>query len=104
MARLQALTFVGQLGAYLVDSRIGRRWSLAGSTFITAIFCAVFVVVQHPWAVRASTVGVNLSATVSQRSLFLVPHLVSDMRFRPGYVGGAVWVRAHSSSAECIPD
>ncbi len=54
-----------QLGAWLIDSRLGRRWSLAGSTFVTAFFCWVFVVVEHPWAVRASTVGISLSATVS---------------------------------------
>ena len=53
-----------QLGAWLIESRLGRRWSLAGSTFVTAFFCWVFAVVQHPWAVRASTVGISLSATV----------------------------------------
>jgi hypothetical protein len=58
-----------QLGAYMVDSALGRRWSLAGSTFITAFFCAVFVMVESAWAVRASTIGISLSATVSHRHL-----------------------------------
>ena len=53
-----------QLGAYLIDSPLGRRWALAGSTFVTAFFCCVFVVVEQPWAVRASTMGISLSATV----------------------------------------
>ncbi|KAJ3004463.1 hypothetical protein NUW54_g4803 [Trametes sanguinea] len=58
------------LGAWLIESRLGRRWSLAGSTFVTAFFCWVFVVVQHPWAVRASTVGISLSATAMWAVLY----------------------------------
>lgn len=48
----------------MVESSLGRRWSLAASTFVTAFFCVVFVLVQSSWAVRASTVGISLSATV----------------------------------------
>jgi len=48
----------------MVNSSLGRRWSLAGSTFITAFFCVVFVMVDSTWAVRATTVGISLSATV----------------------------------------
>ncbi|KAL1950548.1 hypothetical protein VTO73DRAFT_5672 [Trametes versicolor] len=58
------------LGAWLIDSRLGRRWSLAGSTFVTAFFCWVFIVVEHPWAVRASTVGISLSATAMWAVLY----------------------------------
>ncbi|KAI0647946.1 MFS general substrate transporter [Trametes meyenii] len=58
------------LGAWLIESRLGRRWSLAGSTFVTAFFCWVFAVVQHPWAVRASTVGISLSATAMWAVLY----------------------------------
>lgn len=58
------------VGAYLVDTRLGRRWSLAGSTFVTAFFCIMFVTVQHPWAVRASTVGISLSATTMWAVLY----------------------------------
>ena len=52
-----------QLGAYLVDSSFGRRWSLAGSTFFTAFFCVVFVNVDGPLLLKASTVGTSLAST-----------------------------------------
>jgi len=58
------------LGAYLIDSPLGRRWSLAGSTFVTAFFCVVFVIVEQSWAVRASTVGISLSATAMWAVLY----------------------------------
>jgi len=58
------------LGAYLVESPLGRRWSLAGSTFVTAFFCLVFVMVEQSWAVRASTVGISLSATAMWAVLY----------------------------------
>ncbi|OBZ68970.1 putative MFS-type transporter PB1E7.08c [Grifola frondosa] len=58
------------LGAYLIESPLGRRWSLAGSTFVTAFFCWIFVTVQHPWAVRASTIGISLSATAMWAVLY----------------------------------
>ncbi|KAI8994255.1 MFS general substrate transporter [Trametes punicea] len=58
------------LGAWLIESPLGRRWSLAGSTFVTAFFCWVFLAVQHPWAVRASTVGISLSATAMWAVLY----------------------------------
>ncbi|KAK0238623.1 MFS general substrate transporter [Armillaria nabsnona] len=57
-------------GAYMIESRLGRRWSLAGSTFVTAIFCVVFVMVESSWAVRASTVGISLSATTMWAVLY----------------------------------
>ncbi|KAF8869192.1 major facilitator superfamily domain-containing protein, partial [Gymnopilus junonius] len=43
------------LGAYLIESSLGRRWSLAGSTFLTGFFCIMFVVVKETWLVRTST-------------------------------------------------
>jgi len=58
------------LGAYLIESRLGRRWSLAGSTFITAFFCVVFVLVKSTWAVRISTAGISLSATAMWAVLY----------------------------------
>jgi len=51
------------LGAYLVESSFGRRWSLAGSTFLTAFFCAVFVKVDGPLMLKASTIGTSLAST-----------------------------------------
>lgn len=56
--------FLMQIGAYLIESKLGRRWSLAGSTFITAFFCVVFVLVKSGWALSLSTVGISLSAMV----------------------------------------
>ena len=53
-----------QLGAYMVESSLGRRGSLAATTFVTAFFCVVFVLVKSALLVRASSVGISLSATV----------------------------------------
>ncbi|KAF9481138.1 MFS general substrate transporter [Pholiota conissans] len=58
------------LGAYLIESRLGRRWSLAGSTFVTAFFCVVFALVSSTWAVRLSTMGISLSATAMWAVLY----------------------------------
>ncbi|KAJ3771287.1 MFS general substrate transporter [Lentinula raphanica] len=58
------------LGAYLVDSVLGRRWSLAGSTFITAFFCVMFIMADATWAIRASTIGISLSATTMWAVLY----------------------------------
>jgi hypothetical protein len=40
-----------KLGAWLIKMRLGQRWPLAGSTFITAFFCMVFMLVDSTWAV-----------------------------------------------------
>ena len=80
-----------KLGAYLIESRLGRKWSLAGSTFITAFFCAVFALVQSSWAVRASTVGVSLSATV-RCLLFTRWPPVIDSPVMADDVGRVIWV------------
>jgi len=58
------------LGAYLVESSFGRRWSLAGSTFLSAFFCTVFVKVEDPLFLKASTVGVSLAATAMWAILY----------------------------------
>jgi len=58
------------IGAYLVESSFGRRWSLAGSTFLTAFFCVVFVKVDGPLLLKASTVGVSLAATAMWAILY----------------------------------
>ncbi|THH16949.1 hypothetical protein EW146_g3782 [Bondarzewia mesenterica] len=59
-----------QLGAYLIESPLGRRLSLAGSTFVTAFFCIVFVMVDGQFAVTASTIGISLSATAMWAVLY----------------------------------
>lgn len=53
-----------QLGAYMVESPLGRRGSLAATTFVTAFFCVVFALVRSALLVRVSSVGISLSATV----------------------------------------
>lgn len=54
-----------KLGAWLIEwPRLGRKLSLAWSTFLTALLCVVFVLVEHPFAVTASTVGISLSSSV----------------------------------------
>ncbi|KAG5638739.1 hypothetical protein H0H81_010549 [Sphagnurus paluster] len=58
------------LGAYLIESPLGRRWSLAGSCFLTAILCVVFVFVESSWAVRMTTVGISLTVTVMWAVLY----------------------------------
>ncbi|KXN80839.1 hypothetical protein AN958_07202 [Leucoagaricus sp. SymC.cos] len=58
------------LGAWLIESSLGRRWSLAASTFITAAFCVLFAMVDSTWAVRLSTVGISLSATAMWAVLY----------------------------------
>ncbi|KAI0031935.1 major facilitator superfamily domain-containing protein, partial [Vararia minispora EC-137] len=58
------------VGAWLIESPLGRRLSLAGSTFITAFFCFVFVMVDGQFAITASTVGISLSATTMWAVLY----------------------------------
>lgn len=58
------------IGAYMVESRLGRRMSLAGSTFATAVFCFAFANVESALAVRISTVGVSLCATAMYAVLY----------------------------------
>ncbi|KAI0290320.1 major facilitator superfamily domain-containing protein [Multifurca ochricompacta] len=59
------------LGAWLIEwPRLGRRLALAGSTFLTALLCVVFAMVQDPVAVTASSVGISLSATTMWAVLY----------------------------------
>ncbi|KAG8214375.1 MFS general substrate transporter [Butyriboletus roseoflavus] len=58
------------LGAYMVESALGRRRSLAGMTLLTAFFCTAFVLVESPFLVRVTSVGISLSATVDARDFW----------------------------------
>ncbi|KAI0249030.1 major facilitator superfamily domain-containing protein [Lactifluus subvellereus] len=52
------------LGAWLIElPRLGKRLSLTGSIFSTALLCAVFALARDPFLITATTVGINLSAT-----------------------------------------
>ncbi|KAG1901158.1 MFS general substrate transporter [Suillus fuscotomentosus] len=58
------------LGAYMVESPLGRRGSLAATTFVTAFFCVVFALVRSALLVRVSSVGISLSATTMYAVLY----------------------------------
>ncbi|KAJ7740258.1 MFS general substrate transporter [Mycena maculata] len=61
------------LGARLILTPLGRRWSLAGSTLFTAGFCILFVFAQKAesaLAVRVSAVGVGLASTTMWAVLY----------------------------------
>ncbi|KAG2337733.1 MFS general substrate transporter [Suillus weaverae] len=51
------------LGAYMVESPLGQRNSLAATTFITVFFCIVFTLIRSALLVRVSSVGISLNAT-----------------------------------------
>lgn len=69
-AGLNLLLILGQIGAWMVESPLGRRWSLAGSTLLTVFFSFVFVQMHVSWAVRASSVGISVSATAMYAVLY----------------------------------
>jgi len=58
------------LGAWLIESPLGRKFSLAGSTFVTALFCAVFILVDSQVAITSSAIGISLSATAMWAVLY----------------------------------
>lgn len=89
-----------QLGAYLIESSLGRKWSLAGSTFVTAFFCVIFARVTSTWGVRLSTIGISLSSTVNflflSSSSFPVIWMLNVMLIHKGDVGDIVWLDARN--------
>ncbi|THH07777.1 hypothetical protein EW145_g3153 [Phellinidium pouzarii] len=58
------------IGAYMIESSFGRRWSLAGSTFVTAASCVAFIFAESSFAVRVTTIGVSLSSTTMWAVLY----------------------------------
>lgn len=58
------------IGAYMIESSFGRRWSLAMSTFVTAAFCVAFVFAESSFFVRLSTIGISLSSTTMWAVLY----------------------------------
>ncbi|KAL4081150.1 major facilitator superfamily domain-containing protein [Scleroderma citrinum] len=50
------------LGAFMVESSLGRRGSLAGMTALTAICCLMFVQARGSLMIRMSSLGINLCA------------------------------------------
>ncbi|KAG8889996.1 hypothetical protein FRB98_001431 [Tulasnella sp. 332] len=58
------------LGAWMIETKLGRRKSLALSTFATAFFCAVFAAVSSQAAVTASSMAISLTATTMWAVLY----------------------------------
>lgn len=58
------------LGAYLVESSLGRKGSLVGMTILTAICCFLFVNVSGPLLIRASSLGISLCSTAMYAILY----------------------------------
>lgn len=58
-----------QLGAFMIDSRLGRKRSLALATFLTAVFCVGFCQVTTQLGVSLMSILISLAATVSFLSL-----------------------------------
>ncbi|KAL5524378.1 hypothetical protein ACEPAF_9518 [Sanghuangporus sanghuang] len=58
------------IGAYMIESSFGRRWSLAGSTFVTAAFCVFFIYSESSFFVRVTTIGISLSSTTMWAVLY----------------------------------
>jgi len=58
------------LGAYMVHSALGRRWSLAGTTLLTALFTTAFVPVKTEFLIRVTSVGINVSSTMMYAILY----------------------------------
>lgn len=54
----------------MIESPLGRRKSLALSTFVTALFCFAFVQVESKTGVMWSTIGVSLASTVMWAVLY----------------------------------
>ncbi|KAJ7225962.1 MFS general substrate transporter, partial [Mycena pura] len=61
------------VGAKLILTPLGRRWSLAGSTILTAAFCSLFIFAQNAdssWATRISAIGIGLASTTMWAVLY----------------------------------
>jgi MFS family permease len=59
------------LGAWLIERPgLGRKLSLVGSTFLTALLCLGFALVRDPVAVTVTTVGISLSSSVMWAVLY----------------------------------
>ncbi|KAG9014265.1 hypothetical protein FRB94_013575 [Tulasnella sp. JGI-2019a] len=58
------------LGAWMIETKLGRRRSLALSTFASAFFCAVFARVSSQTAITASSMAMSLAATTMYAVLY----------------------------------
>ncbi len=89
------ITKIIKLGAWLIERPgLGRKMSLVGSTWVTAMLCLGFVLVQHPVAVTATTVGISLSSSV--RGFLLIGMCINIKRVNDRLCGlcymGTSWI------------
>ncbi|KAF8610322.1 MFS general substrate transporter [Ceratobasidium sp. AG-I] len=77
------------LGAWMIESPLGRRKSLALSTFVTALFCLAFVQVESKMGVMLSTIGISLASTVMWAVLYGMTPEIFDTKIRGTACGTA---------------
>ncbi|KAG8719743.1 hypothetical protein FRC08_002103 [Ceratobasidium sp. 394] len=70
------------LGAWMVESPLGRRKSLALSLLVTAGFCYAFTQVNSKFGVMWSTTGVSLATTVMWAVLYGMTPEIFDTKVR----------------------
>lgn len=77
------------IGAWMIESPLGRRKSLALSTFITAMCCVAFIQVESKAGVVWSTVGVSLASTIMWAVLYGMTPEIFDTKVRGTACGTA---------------
>ncbi|KAJ1309991.1 hypothetical protein OPQ81_006748 [Rhizoctonia solani] len=77
------------IGAWMIESPLGRRKSLALSTFITAMCCVAFVQVQSKTGVVWSTVGISLASSIMWAVLYGMTPEIFDTKIRGTACGTA---------------
>ncbi|CCO28811.1 putative MFS-type transporter PB1E7,08c [Rhizoctonia solani AG-1 IB] len=77
------------IGAWMIESPLGRRKSLALSTFITAICCLAFVQVESKTGVVWSTIGVSLASAIMWAVLYGMTPEIFDTKIRGTACGTA---------------
>ncbi|KAG9096860.1 hypothetical protein FRC06_008248 [Ceratobasidium sp. 370] len=71
-----------RLGAWMVESPLGRRKSLALSLVVTVAFCIAFTQVNSKFGVMWSTTGVSLATTVMWAVLYGMTPEIFDTKVR----------------------
>ncbi|CAE7063702.1 unnamed protein product [Rhizoctonia solani] len=77
------------IGAWMIESPLGRRKSLALSTFITAMCCVAFVQVESKTGVVWSTVGISLASSIMWAVLYGMTPEIFDTKVRGTACGTA---------------
>ncbi|CAE6466448.1 unnamed protein product [Rhizoctonia solani] len=77
------------IGAWMIESPLGRRKSLALSTFMTAMCCLAFVQVESKTGVVWSTIGVSLASAIMWAVLYGMTPEIFDTKVRGTACGTA---------------